>query len=136
MPLLARAKRRNGNAMGSATVLADSNQTKLCAYLSAILLAGLILNATAGWWWADPIAALAIAALAINEGREAWRGRRPGRGRRRQLRTGSVLRVTAGDGAAARAPKPEFSTITATAIVGRSRSISASKDFITGCATW
>jgi divalent metal cation (Fe/Co/Zn/Cd) transporter len=74
MPMLARAKRRNGNAMGSATVVADSNQTKLCAYLSAILLAGLILNATAGWWWADPVAALAIAALALNEGREAWRG--------------------------------------------------------------
>jgi divalent metal cation (Fe/Co/Zn/Cd) transporter len=69
MPLLARAKRRNGDAMGSATVVADSNQTKLCAYLSVILLAGLVLNATAGWWWADP-----IAALAINEGREAWRG--------------------------------------------------------------
>jgi divalent metal cation (Fe/Co/Zn/Cd) transporter len=74
MPMLARAKRRNGNAMGSATVVADSNQTKLCAYLSAILLAGLILNATAGWWWADPVAAIAIAALAVNEGREAWRG--------------------------------------------------------------
>ncbi len=74
MPMLARAKRRNGNAMGSATVVADSNQTKLCAYLSAILLAGLILNATAGWWWADPLAALAIAGLAVNEGREAWRG--------------------------------------------------------------
>ena len=74
MPILARAKRRNGNAMGSATVVADSNQTKLCAYLSSILLVGLILNATAGWWWADPIAALAIAALAVNEGREAWRG--------------------------------------------------------------
>jgi divalent metal cation (Fe/Co/Zn/Cd) transporter len=74
MPMLARAKRRNGNAMGSATVVADSNQTKLCAYLSAILLVGLILNATVGWWWADPIAALAIAALAANEGREAWRG--------------------------------------------------------------
>ncbi|MEO8266053.1 MAG: cation transporter [Ilumatobacteraceae bacterium] len=74
MPMLARAKRRNGNVMGSATVVADSNQTKLCAYLSAILLAGLILNGTAGWWWADPLAALAIAALAVNEGREAWRG--------------------------------------------------------------
>ncbi len=74
MPMLARAKRRNGNAMGSATVVADSNQTKLCAYLSAILLVGLILNATVGWWWADPVAALAIAVLASNEGREAWRG--------------------------------------------------------------
>ena len=74
MPMLSRAKRRNGNAMGSATVVADSNQTKLCAYLSAVLLAGLILNATAGWWWADPVAALAIAGLAVNEGREAWKG--------------------------------------------------------------
>jgi divalent metal cation (Fe/Co/Zn/Cd) transporter len=74
MPVLARAKRHNGTLMGSATVVADSNQTKLCAYLSAILLGGLILNATVGWWWADPIAALAIAALAANEGRQAWRG--------------------------------------------------------------
>ncbi len=74
MPLLAAAKRRTGRQMGSSTVVADSNQTKLCAYLSAILLGGLILNATAGWWWADPIAALAIAVLAANEGREAWRG--------------------------------------------------------------
>ena len=74
MPLLARAKRRNGERMGSATVVADSNQTQLCAYLSAILLGGLILNATVGWWWADPVAAIAIAALAVNEGRAAWRG--------------------------------------------------------------
>jgi divalent metal cation (Fe/Co/Zn/Cd) transporter len=74
MPMLAAAKRRTGRAMGSSTVLADSNQTKLCAYLSAILLGGLILNATLQWWWADPIAALAIAVLAANEGREAWRG--------------------------------------------------------------
>ena len=74
MPFLARMKRRTGEAMGSATVLADSNQTQLCAYLSAILLGGLILNATVGWWWADPVAAIAIAALAINEGRQAWRG--------------------------------------------------------------
>lgn len=74
MPLLARAKRRTGALMGSAAVVADSNQTQLCAYLSAILLGGLILNATVGWWWADPIAALAISVLAANEGREAWRG--------------------------------------------------------------
>jgi divalent metal cation (Fe/Co/Zn/Cd) transporter len=74
MPILARAKRRTGEAMGSATVLADSNQTRLCSYLSAILLGGLILNATVGWWWADPAAAIAIAALAVNEGRQAWRG--------------------------------------------------------------
>ncbi len=74
MPLLARMKRRTGARMGSATVVADSNQTKLCAYLSAILLGGLILNATVGWWWADPVAAIVIAALAVNEGRQAWRG--------------------------------------------------------------
>lgn len=74
MPLLARAKRRTGERMGSATVVADSTQTQLCAYLSAILLGGLILNATVGWWWADPVAAIAIAALAVNEGRAAWRG--------------------------------------------------------------
>lgn len=74
MPVLARFKRRNGTSMGSATVVADSNQTKLCAYLSAILLGGLILNATVGWWWADPLAALVIAALAITEGRQAWQG--------------------------------------------------------------
>jgi divalent metal cation (Fe/Co/Zn/Cd) transporter len=74
MPLLARAKRRTGNELGSVTVVADSNQTKLCAYLSAILLGGLLLNSIVGWWWADPLAALGIAALAVNEGREAWRG--------------------------------------------------------------
>ena len=74
MPLSARAKRRTGQTMGSVTVVADSNQTKLCAYLSAILLGGLVLHTTVGWWWADPIAALAIAVLAVNEGREAWRG--------------------------------------------------------------
>jgi divalent metal cation (Fe/Co/Zn/Cd) transporter len=74
MPVLAAAKRHTGHTMGSSTILADSNQTKLCAYLSAILLGGLILNATLDWWWADPIAALAIAVLAANEGREAWRG--------------------------------------------------------------
>jgi divalent metal cation (Fe/Co/Zn/Cd) transporter len=74
MPILAGAKRRTGRAMGSSAIVADSNQTKLCAYLSAILLGGLLLNATVGWWWADPLAALAIAVLAVNEGRQAWRG--------------------------------------------------------------
>ncbi len=74
MPLLAIAKRRTGRAMASSTVIADSNQTKLCAYLSAILLVGLVLNETVGWWWADPVAALGIALLATNEGRDAWRG--------------------------------------------------------------
>jgi divalent metal cation (Fe/Co/Zn/Cd) transporter len=74
MPILAAAKRQTGRQMGSRTVVADCNQTKLCAYLSLILLVGLIFNATVGWWWADPVAALAIAALAINEGRQAWSG--------------------------------------------------------------
>ena len=74
MPILAGAKRRTGRRLGSATVVADSNQTKLCVYLSAILLGGLIFNALIGWWWADPVAALAIAALATNEGRRAWQG--------------------------------------------------------------
>jgi divalent metal cation (Fe/Co/Zn/Cd) transporter len=76
MPLLAALKRRNGSRLGSSSVVADSSQTLLCTYLSAVLLAGLLLNATAGWWWADPLAALLIAALAINEGREAWGGDR------------------------------------------------------------
>ena len=60
--------------MGSRTVVADSSQTLLCSYLSVVLLVGLVANATLGWWWADPIAALVIAALAAREGREAWRG--------------------------------------------------------------
>lgn len=74
MPALAFAKRRTAVALGSRTVAADSRQTMLCTYLSAVLLAGLALNALLGWWWADPLAALAIAAVAANEGREAWRG--------------------------------------------------------------
>ena len=75
MPILAGAKRRTGRAMGSSTVVADSNQTKLCVYLSAILLGGLLLNASVGWWWADPLAALAIAVLARQRGPRsvAWR---------------------------------------------------------------
>lgn len=74
MPLLARAKRSTGRRMGSATVTADSRQTMLCTYLSAVLLVGLLLNTTVGWWWADPTAALIIAVLAFREGREAWHG--------------------------------------------------------------
>jgi divalent metal cation (Fe/Co/Zn/Cd) transporter len=74
MPLLVWAKRRTGRALGSATVVADSVQTLLCTYLSAILLAGLLLNTTLGWSWADPVAALVIAAFAVREGIEAWRG--------------------------------------------------------------
>jgi divalent metal cation (Fe/Co/Zn/Cd) transporter len=74
MPFLSWAQRRTGRALGSATVVADSTQTLLCTYLSAVLLAGLVLNATLGWSWADPIAGLVIAAVAAKEGLEAWRG--------------------------------------------------------------
>jgi divalent metal cation (Fe/Co/Zn/Cd) transporter len=74
MPLLVWAKRRTGRELGSATVVADSMQTLLCTYLSAILLVGLVLNATLGWSWADPVAALIIAAVAVREGVEAWKG--------------------------------------------------------------
>jgi divalent metal cation (Fe/Co/Zn/Cd) transporter len=74
MPLLVWAKRRTGRELGSATVIADSTQTLLCAYLSAVLLVGLVLNASLGWSWADPIAALVIAGVAAKEGVEAWRG--------------------------------------------------------------
>lgn len=75
MPALTLAKRRTGRALGSATVVADSTQTLLCTYLSAIVLAGLVANATLGWSWADPVAALAVAAIATREGFQAWRGR-------------------------------------------------------------
>jgi divalent metal cation (Fe/Co/Zn/Cd) transporter len=74
MPLLVWAKRRTGRELGSATVVADSTQTLLCTYLSAILLVGLVLNAWLGWAWADPIAGLVIAAVAVREGVEAWKG--------------------------------------------------------------
>ncbi|MDI1461352.1 cation transporter [Catellatospora sp. KI3] len=74
MPLLVWAKRRTGRELGSATVVADSTQTLLCTYLSAILLAGLLLNWAFGWTWADPLAALVIAAVAVKEGVGAWRG--------------------------------------------------------------
>ncbi|MEZ5176419.1 MAG: cation transporter [Acidimicrobiia bacterium] len=74
MPVLAWYKRQTALRMGSATLLADAAETFLCAWLSAILLGGLVLNATLGWWWADPIAALGIAYLAVREGLEAWRG--------------------------------------------------------------
>ena len=74
MPTLAWLKRRTGIRLGSKTLVADSAETFLCAWMSAILLAGLVLNATVGWWWADPIAGLGIAWLAVREGGEAWRG--------------------------------------------------------------
>ncbi|MFG1910953.1 cation diffusion facilitator family transporter [Kribbella sp. NPDC048928] len=74
MPFLSWAQRRTGKALGSNAVVADSTQTLLCTYLSAVLLVGLLLNATLGWSWADPIAGLIIAAVAVREGVEAWRG--------------------------------------------------------------
>ncbi|MGH3344161.1 MAG: cation diffusion facilitator family transporter [Carbonactinosporaceae bacterium] len=74
MPFLSWAQRRTGKALGSNAVVADSTQTLLCTYLSAVLLVGLVVNATLGWSWADPIAGLAIAVVAAKEGREAWRG--------------------------------------------------------------
>ncbi|MCK2218239.1 cation transporter [Actinomadura sp. ATCC 31491] len=74
MPFLSAAQRRAGGALGSASAVADSKQTLLCTYLSGVLLVGLALNSLFGWSWADPIAALVIAAVAVKEGREAWRG--------------------------------------------------------------
>jgi divalent metal cation (Fe/Co/Zn/Cd) transporter len=74
MPALSAAQRRAGRELGSASAVADSRQTLLCTYLSAVLLAGLLLNALFGWWWADPVVALAVAGVALNEGRTAWHG--------------------------------------------------------------
>jgi len=71
MPLLARAKRRVASALESGALRAEARQTELCTWLSAILLAGLLLNATVGWWWADPVAALAMVPLIGWEGIEA-----------------------------------------------------------------
>jgi divalent metal cation (Fe/Co/Zn/Cd) transporter len=74
MPLLSWAQRRAGRELGSLSAVADSKQTLLCTYLSAVLLVGLLLNSLLGWSWADPIAALVIAAIALREGLAAWRG--------------------------------------------------------------
>ncbi|BCW20135.1 hypothetical protein NtRootA9_28430 [Arthrobacter sp. NtRootA9] len=74
MPALSWAQRRAGRELGSKTAVADSKQTLLCTYLSAVLLVGLVLNSTLGWWWADAGAALVIAAIAVREGINAWRG--------------------------------------------------------------
>jgi divalent metal cation (Fe/Co/Zn/Cd) transporter len=74
MPVLSWAQRRTGRALNSGSVVADSKQTLLCTYLSAVLLVGLVLNALLGWSWADPIAGLVIAAVAVREGVEAWLG--------------------------------------------------------------
>lgn len=74
MPPLAKAKAKVGHALGSSATTSESRQTMLCAYLSAALLVGLGANALLGWWWADPITALAIAGVAVREARDAWRG--------------------------------------------------------------
>jgi divalent metal cation (Fe/Co/Zn/Cd) transporter len=74
MPLLAAVKRRVGRKLKSSATVKEAAQTQLCAYLSVALLVGLLANAVAGWWWADPAAALVIAAVAVREGRESWRG--------------------------------------------------------------
>jgi divalent metal cation (Fe/Co/Zn/Cd) transporter len=74
MPVLSYAQRRAGRELGSASAVADSKQTLLCTYLSAVLLVGLLVNSLFGWSWADPLAALVIAAVAVREGRDAWRG--------------------------------------------------------------
>lgn len=74
MPFLSWFERRTGRELGSASAVADSKQTLICTYLSAALLAGLALNSLFGWWWADSLAALVIAAVAVREGLEAWRG--------------------------------------------------------------
>lgn len=75
MPFLSAAQRKAGRELGSASAIADSRQTLLCTYLSAVLLVGLLAHALLGWSWADPIAALVIAAIAVKEGRNAWQGK-------------------------------------------------------------
>jgi divalent metal cation (Fe/Co/Zn/Cd) transporter len=74
MPLLARAKLRTAAALGSRALRADAHETIVCAWLSFTTLLGLVLNVTLGWWWADPLAALAMLPLIVREGLEAWRG--------------------------------------------------------------
>jgi divalent metal cation (Fe/Co/Zn/Cd) transporter len=76
MPLLARAKRNVGHKLNSSATVSEAGQNMICAYLSIALLVGLLANALAGWWWADPAAALAIAGIAGWEGIESWRGER------------------------------------------------------------
>lgn len=77
MPLLARAKLRTARLLDSVALRADAHETVVCAWLSFTTLAGLILNAALGWWWADPLAALAMVPTIVREGLEAWRGGEP-----------------------------------------------------------
>ncbi|MDU7503624.1 cation transporter [Corynebacterium pseudokroppenstedtii] len=74
MPLVSFLERDAGRALGSSSAVADSKQTLVCAYLSVTVLVGLLMDWLFGWWWADPVAALVVAALALHEGKEAWEG--------------------------------------------------------------
>lgn len=74
MPVLSYALRRAGRELGSASAVADSKQTLLCTYLSSVLLVELLLNSVFDWSWADPVVALVVAAVAVKECRDAWRG--------------------------------------------------------------
>lgn len=74
MPLVSFLERDAGRALGSSSAVADSKQTLVCAYLSVAVLVGLVVDWLFGWWWADPVAALVVAALALHEGKEAWEG--------------------------------------------------------------
>ena len=74
MPVLARMKRTVGRQLNSSATVSEAGQNMICAYLSIALLVGLLANAVLGWWWADPVAALVIAAVAAREGLDAWRG--------------------------------------------------------------
>lgn len=98
MPFLSWAQRRTGRSLGSGSVVADSKQTLLCTYLSAVLLAGLLLNAGLGWWWADPVVGLVIAAVATREGLQAWRGESCGCAPARDLADGTDSAAGAGCG--------------------------------------
>ena len=74
MPLVSFLERDAGRVLGSPSAVADSKQTLMCAYLSVAVLVGLVLDWLFGWWWADPVAALIVAAIALHEGKEAWEG--------------------------------------------------------------
>lgn len=108
MPLLSFGQRRAGRQLNSRSAVADSKQTLLCTYLSAVLLVGLALNSLFGWAWADPLAALVIAVVAVKEGSDAWRGDaccapgvHPGHGDENKLPTGCGDGCDCGPSAAA-----------------------------------
>jgi divalent metal cation (Fe/Co/Zn/Cd) transporter len=74
MPVLSRKKREVGRNLGSQAMVADSKQTQLCSFLSVILLGGLLLNAAVGWWWADPVAGIAMLPIIVKEGISGLKG--------------------------------------------------------------